>query len=379
MSTTGAMELHRSGAGLATPDALSAEQVELIKRTIAKDATNDELALFVAQCNRTGLDPFSRQIYAIVPQRWSNGVASRDNSKPVRTQVSIDGFRLIAERTGQYSGRLGPYWCGTDGEWRIGKDGKPLPWLAAEAPAAALVGALRHDWTEPLWAVARFKTYAQTKSSGDLTQTWEKMPDLMIGKCAEALALRGAFPQELSGLDAEEEMGQADNPAPAPATSSTTTRPSPLAAQPAATAPEAPPVVVQAVVVETGEITPDELARRDGWNDAAEAAESRTAARSVLQNRKASGRITSEEANKAWGEYGDHPSATEHEAWVAKYLPAAEEVATASTTRRPSPLNTAGVAQAKAALRPDPVREAQEFVAASQSANEAAEAEGLPF
>jgi phage recombination protein Bet len=167
------------------PSRFNEEQIALIKRQVCVGGTDDELKMFLHQAQRSGLDPLARQIYAI------------KRGGKMTIQVSIDGFRLIAERSGKYAGQLGPHWCSADGEWTDA-------WLAKEPPAAARVGVLRSDFKEPCWAVSRWSSYAQPSNS-----MWQKMPDLMLAKTAEALALRKAFPQDLSGLYTFDEMAQA--------------------------------------------------------------------------------------------------------------------------------------------------------------------------
>lgn len=181
---------------------LDSEKVALLSRTIAKGCSPDELALFTAICKRTGLDPFARQIHAV--KRW-DGQLQREIMQP---QVSIDGARLVAQRSGEYAGQDGPWWCGDDGVWTE-------VWLKNVAPRAAKVQVFRKGFIHPITAVASFNEYAQRKKDGSLIAMWAKMPALMIAKCAEALALRKSFPAELGGVYTEDEIGS-EAPAPSP-------------------------------------------------------------------------------------------------------------------------------------------------------------------
>jgi len=173
-----------------------------------KPASENEVMAFAQYCAKKGLDPFSKHAYFI-----------KDKRGKVSYQISIDGLRGRAEATGRYRGRLGPYWMGKDKEWRD-------YWAEDGAPLAARVGVLREGWSEPCWGFARFKSFCGIVQ--DYTP-WGKAPDNQLAKCAEAQALRAAFPEVCGGLYLSEDytagvesvdgeiIPEPETPAPAPA------------------------------------------------------------------------------------------------------------------------------------------------------------------
>ena len=158
---------------------ITPDQVDLIKSQIAVGATDDELKLFLHVADKSGLDPLSKQIYFI------------KRSGKMTIQTAIDGFRSIADRTGQYISSEEPVFE------EIGNN---------PVKATVTVGKIVQGVEGKFTASARWSEYYPGKSQGFM---WDKMPHTMLGKCAEALALRKAFPSQLSGLYTGDEMAQA--------------------------------------------------------------------------------------------------------------------------------------------------------------------------
>lgn len=188
------------------PSKITRAQVEIIKTQIAKGASDDELKMFLYVCERTGLDPFTRQVH-LVP-RWDSKLG-----KEVRTViVGIDGLRSVAERTNSYAGNDDPKFEGekeieyteTTWEGKTKKEQKKKGIFPAQATVTVkkIVQGIVCDFT----ATAKWEEYYPGDKAGIM---WRKMPHNMLGKCAEAKALRKAFPAVMGGLYVAEEMHQA--------------------------------------------------------------------------------------------------------------------------------------------------------------------------
>lgn len=195
------LTLSNSAIAATNPEQIRAS-IEAVKNLIAPKASDEDLHLFAQVCSRTGLDPFQKEIYAI--HRWD----ARLGAEKMSIQVGIDGLRKLAAATGQYAGSE-IRWCGPDGLWRE-------VWLENTPPSAAKASIYRKGCGDrPFEAVARWASYCQVGKNGSPSGLWAKMPDTMLAKCAEALALRKAFPDgNMSGLYTPEEMDQATAPLP---------------------------------------------------------------------------------------------------------------------------------------------------------------------
>ena len=169
-------------------------KIDLIKKTVAANTSNDELELFLYQAKRTGLDPLSRQIHCIV--------RGKGESRKATIQTGIDGYRLIADRTGLYAG---------SDDYRFDEGLSQFEHIQAERgqPTTATVTVYKivQGHRVPFTASCHWKEYYP--GDGNAGFMWRKMPYLMLGKTAEALSLRKAFPAELSGIYTHEEMAQA--------------------------------------------------------------------------------------------------------------------------------------------------------------------------
>lgn len=179
---------------------LSGQEIDVLKRTLLKQFTEDEQESFIRQCQRTLLDPFSKQIFAT--RRWTKD--RQGNKTPTLTTVtSIMGLTAIAVRTGHYDGCV-ITWAGKDGAWKE-------EWLEDEYPVAAKCVVYHKERAHPEVGIARWEGYvgrAQDYNTKrwEVTDFWARLPDFMIGKCAKAQALRGAFPDQCSNLYISEEL-----------------------------------------------------------------------------------------------------------------------------------------------------------------------------
>lgn len=213
------------------PRDYNGSQLSLIRKTVAKDATQEEFDMFVEICKRHGLDPFRKQIHLMVYNK------DKADKRQCVIVTGIDGYRAIAKRTGTYRPAVDEAYYDFDDK---AKDPESNPLGLIKAQVIIYQFGPDREWY-PVSGVAHWKEFAplqedgawvpmldaagneilETKGqyagrpkrkkvgNGKLTLTkdnWKNMPMLMLAKCAEAQALRKGWPEECSGLYIPEEL-----------------------------------------------------------------------------------------------------------------------------------------------------------------------------
>lgn len=193
------------------PRAYNASQLDLIRRTVAKDTTNDEFNMFVEVCKNMRLDPFRKQLYCIVYSK------DNPNKRKVAFITGIDGFRAVAERNGNYRPDNEPTHFETDNEAKD-PDTNPLGLISATVKGFKqdksgewfpVVATAYWEEFAPLSEVWEWDDVARKKQPTGkfkLDGNWGRMGRVMLAKCAEAQMLRKGWPEDLSGVHAPEEM-----------------------------------------------------------------------------------------------------------------------------------------------------------------------------
>jgi len=200
----------------------NASQMKLVRSTVAAECNEPEFNLFIEVAQRLGLDPFRKQIYAVVYN------ANKPDKRKMAIITGIDGFRALAERSRAYrpdedepqyfyddnlkgpSNPLGIERCvvtvhkfGPDGSWY------PLKGVAYWDEFAPIIPGGKWEDKGDTWRDGNpKKTFAPDGTFTLQAGNWVTMGRVMIAKCAEAQALRRGWPEDLSGVYSPEEMDQ---------------------------------------------------------------------------------------------------------------------------------------------------------------------------
>lgn len=176
------------------PLSFSNDERQMIRDSFMLGASEGEARALIAIAEHMRLDPFKRQIHFV--QRWN-----KDAGKMIWAfQTSIDGFRSMAEDTGEFIGSDEPEF--TFEETVNPETGEPT----GKRELVARVRVYRKDFDKPFVGVARYTEFVQTTKEGRPNSMWARAPRNMLAKCAEAQAFRKAFPQDLAGVYSDDEV-----------------------------------------------------------------------------------------------------------------------------------------------------------------------------
>ena len=182
--------------------ATDADLVQVLESSFYPGASPESIGLVLGYCRAAGLDPMQRPVH-IVPMWDSKGERYRDVVMP-----GIGLYRTGAARTGEYAG-IGDPEFGPDVSERIGNVDITYPqWARVTVKRALANGSVVEFSAREFWRECYAAKGGKEKSIAP-NAMWSRRPYGMLAKCAEAQALRKAFPELGSAPTAEEMIGQA--------------------------------------------------------------------------------------------------------------------------------------------------------------------------
>ena len=179
---------------------LAEEDLKLLRKQYLADYHEEDVNMFLRRCERTKIDPMTGQIFMRPDAKEETARGQDGKYRKALTITGIQGFRGVADRSGVFDGTDPILWCGADGVWTD-------IWLQDKVPYAAKASAWRKDQTRPHTVVVKWRAVSKPGWA------WTSMPDHMLGKCAEAAALRKAFPNQLAGVYETDEIVDHTTPA----------------------------------------------------------------------------------------------------------------------------------------------------------------------
>lgn len=276
------------------PLSFGSDERQMIRDSFMPGASEGEAKAMIAVAEHMRLDPFKRQIHFV--KRWNSEL----KREVWAFQTSIDGFRSMAEDTGEF--------CGTDEPEFTFEDcvnpatGEPT----GKKELVARVRVHRKDFDKPFVGVARYSEFVQLTREGHPNSMWARAPRNMLAKCAEAQAFRKAFPQDLAGVYSDDEMREERDVTPARSVTSSDVRP--LQSLPAGP--------VDAEVVE-----------KKDWPAAFRGAANEDALAAVLSGyQKVKEKLTTEERKQAQAAFKERKGQLEAAARVAESAAPGEQV-----------------------------------------------------
>lgn len=177
----------------------SRDQIELVKRTVAKGSTDDELQMFLYLAQKYGLDPFRKEIWFIKrAKKNADGKYDYENAESV-IMTSRDGYLKIAQSDPDFDGVKS----------FVVKEGDHFEIDAMTDQVVHRFG-MKRGKIMGAWAIAYHKKrkpvicfveFDEYKGTGPI---WSKYPSAMIQKVAEVFVLKRQY--SINGLVTQEEI-----------------------------------------------------------------------------------------------------------------------------------------------------------------------------